>query len=178
MLPLLLSTPWISASCNEIMGSRMEQLRLKWLSGLSEDEIAQLPRVKIVTDGSCIGNPGPGGWAAILIYGKHRKEISGHLPGTTNNRAEFLAVLEGIKALRQPCGIEIVTDSSLVRGCLVQGWRRKNAILRAIAESIEDVIRCNGHALLDVALVRGHAGDRLNERADRLAQEAAHETSH
>jgi ribonuclease HI len=74
-----------------------------------------MKKVRLVTDGACKGNPGPGGWAAILIYGPHRKELVGSEPHTTNNRMELKAAIEGLRALKEPCEVEIVTDSEYLK---------------------------------------------------------------
>jgi ribonuclease HI len=70
-----------------------------------------LKHVQLITDGACLGNPGPGGWACILRYNHHRRELVGSEPHTTNNRMELTAVIEGLKAVREPCSAEVVTDS-------------------------------------------------------------------
>jgi ribonuclease HI len=70
-----------------------------------------MKRVQLITDGACVGNPGPGGWAYILRYGEHKREMSGSEPATTNNRMELRAAIEGMRALREPCEVEVVTDS-------------------------------------------------------------------
>ena len=84
-------------------------------------------KVRLITDGSCLGNPGPGGWAAILKYGDRAKELCGHEPETTNNRMELTAALEGLKALQEPCEVEVKTDSEYVKNGItkwVAGWKR------------------------------------------------------
>ena len=80
--------------------------------------------VTIYTDGACSGNPGPGGWGTILLYGEHRKEMSGGEPDTTNNRMELTAVIRGLEALKEPCQVELYSDSKYVIDALEKGWAR------------------------------------------------------
>ena len=90
--------------------------------------------VTLYTDGACSGNPGPGGWAAILLYGNHKKELSGGEKNTTNNRMELTGVIEGLRALNQPCIVELYSDSKYVIDALEKGWAvgwRKREIGRA-----------------------------------------------
>ena len=134
--------------------------------------------VHIYTDGACSHNPGPGGWGAILIYGKHRKEISGGETLTTNNRMELMAAIAALEALRRPARVELHTDSEYVRNGISQwlaGWKR-NGWRTAAREPVKN------HDLwqrLDNAQaghqvrwhwLRGHAGHPENERADQLAR--------
>lgn len=134
--------------------------------------------VVIFTDGSCRGNPGPGGWGAILIFGAAEREIFGGDPMTTNNRMELTAAIEALDALKRPCRVELHTDSQYVRNGIVQwlslwkarGWRTtsKGAVKN------EDLWRRLDEARLrhevDWRWVKGHAGHPLNERADALAR--------
>lgn len=141
--------------------------------------------VTIYTDGGCIGNPGPGGWAAILRYGEHEKELSGRFRETTNNRMEMRAAIEALEALKRPCQVEIYTDSSYLRNGITQwvhGWQRngwrtgdkkpvKNQDLwRRLLAAIERHRPAGG---VHWCWTKGHAGDALNERADELANGAA-----
>ncbi len=139
------------------------------------------PRIEISTDGACLGNPGPGGWGAILRAGQHEKELSGAEPDTTNNRMELTAAIRALEALKQPSRVDLRTDSTYVRNGIMSwvanwqrnGWRTsakqpvKNADLWR-----ELVAACERH---DVTWhwVKGHAGDRDNEIADKLASAAA-----
>ncbi|GGF80776.1 ribonuclease HI [Alteromonas lipolytica] len=142
--------------------------------------MAQQP-VHIYTDGSCLGNPGPGGYGAILIYGKHRKEISEGFTLTTNNRMELLATIEALNLLTKPCQVELTTDSQYVKNGInqwIHNWRRngwrtkdkkpvKNADLwQALDEAIKPH-EVNWH------WVKGHSGHPENERCDDLARSAA-----
>ena len=142
--------------------------------------------VIIYTDGGCFPNPGNGGWSAILRYGEHGKELSGRLRNTTNNRMEMLAAISALEALTRPCRVEIFTDSEYLRNGVtqwVQGWQRRNWLtadkkpvknrdlwIRLLA-AIERHQSAGG---VQWSWTRGHAGDPLNERADQLANEAAH----
>ena len=123
-------------------------------------------KTMIVVDGSCSGNPGPGGWAAILRHGEAERVITGGAAMTTNNRMELTAVIAGLRALKRPCEVVVVTDSEYVRLALTDGVMRANGDLVAEARRL-----AAGHAI-EVQRVAGHAGHALNERADRLAVEA------
>lgn len=142
--------------------------------------------VLLVTDGACIGNPGPGGWACILRFGTHRKELFGSEPHTTNNRMELRAVIEGLKALREPCAVTVITDSQYVKNGITQwlenwkshGWRKK----KKGESGTRDVLNRDLWEELDAAAarhrvewewVKGHAGHEENIRCDRLALSAA-----
>ena len=137
------------------------------------------PAVKIYTDGSCWGNPGPGGWAAILITPGHRKEINGAEPQTTNNRMEITAALEALKALNQPSVVQLFTDSSYlvnaatewIPGWKARGWKRKDGVLLN-ADLWQELDREMARHEINWTWVKGHAGNRYNERADELANKA------
>ena len=137
------------------------------------------PAVKIYTDGACWGNPGPGGWAAILITPGHRKEINGAEPQTTNNRMEITAALEGLKALNQPSVVQLFTDSSYlvnaatawIPGWKARGWKRKDGVLLN-ADLWQELDREMARHEINWTWVKGHAGNRYNERADELANRA------
>ncbi|WP_417451358.1 ribonuclease HI [Kordiimonas sp.] len=135
--------------------------------------------VEIYTDGACSGNPGPGGWGALLLYGDHEKELTGGEMATTNNRMELTAAIEALNALSRPCHVMLHTDSTYVRdgitkwihGWKAKGWRTaakkpvKNADLWQALDSA--VTRHD----IDWIWVKGHAGDPGNERADALANQ-------
>lgn len=129
------------------------------------------PDVVLAADGACSGNPGPGGWGAILVCQGREDELSGFEPMTTNNQMELTAVLEGLKALRKPCRVTVLTDSQNVVGWLSLNWKRNDAKIRALVEQIEALARAVGHTLV-FQKVPGHAGHALNERVDRLARRA------
>jgi len=140
-------------------------------------------RVEIFTDGACKGNPGPGGWGAVIRAGTHEKEISGGEPLTTNNRMELLAAIRALEALNRPCQVTLYTDSIYLRDGItkwIHGWRR-NGWRTADKKPVKNADLWQ--ALIDAAAphevewhwVRGHAGHPENERADRLACAAAAE---
>lgn len=137
------------------------------------------PNVTIYTDGSCQGNPGPGGWAAILKYGKHEREISGGEKDTTNNRMELRAALEALRALTEPCQVTLLTDSEYLKKGITlwmpnwkrRNWRRKGGKLANVdlwMKLDEEIQRHEIHW----RWVRGHAGNVMNERVDKLAKNA------
>lgn len=123
------------------------------------------------TDGASSGNPGPGGWAAVLVFGKHYKELSGGAAHTTNNRMELTAVLKAVEALKQPATLLVHTDSELTIHLVSGRWKRRDATLRALCEEIEGLAKEKG-VTLRFKKVKGHAGVELNERADALARAA------
>ena len=143
------------------------------------------PQVVIYTDGACSGNPGPGGWGAILLSGAaHRKEIAGGELATTNNRMELMAAIQALEALKKPCRVELHTDSLYVMKGIsewIHGWKRrgwKTADNKAVKN--DDLWRRldEARARHDVnwRWVKGHAGHELNERADELACQGLKQT--
>jgi ribonuclease HI len=141
--------------------------------------MSDLPKVIIYTDGACVPNPGPGGWGALVRFGVHEKTLSGGAPATTNNRMELTAAIEALKSLNRACQVELYTDSEYLKRGVTEwlpnwrwrGWKRKGGALANI-----DLWQA-----LDAALtlhrvtwhwVRGHAGEKDNERVDRLANAA------
>ena len=140
-----------------------------------------LPRIEIFTDGACSGNPGPGGWAAILRAGEHEKEISGGERLTTNNRMELMAAIKGLDALKNPSAVTLYTDSKYVMDGLTQwlprwkanGWKTadkkpvKNVDLWQALDAA-----ASRHHKVEWQWVRGHSGHPENERADALARGA------
>ena len=138
--------------------------------------------IVLYTDGACSGNPGPGGYGAVLRYGKSRKELSGGFRKTTNNRMELLAVIEGLEALREPREVTIFSDSKYIVDAVNKGWARRwraNDWRRNKREKAENSdLWARLMTLLDThktkfRWVKGHAGNPGNERADRLAVAAA-----
>ena len=123
-------------------------------------------KTMIVVDGSCSGNPGPGGWAAILRHGEAERVITGGAAMTTNNRMELTAVIAGLRALKRPCEVVVVTDSEYVRLALTDGKMKANGDL------VEEARRLAAGHTIEVQRVEGHAGHALHEQADRLAVEA------
>ena len=140
-----------------------------------------LPTVEIYTDGGCKPNPGAGGWGAVLISGMHTKEISGGDPATTNNRMELTAAISALRLLKQPCCIELHTDSQYLRrgitewidGWQAHGWRKANGQPVENADLWQQLLECAASHQVEWLWVKGHRGHPLNERADRLAREAA-----
>ena len=138
-----------------------------------------MSRVTIYTDGACSGNPGPGGWGALLMFAESKKELSGGEAETTNNRMELTAAIEGLKALTRNCQVDLYTDSTYVKDGITKwihnwkrnGWRNaakkpvKNADLWQILDNLAQDQDVTWH------WVRGHDGDPGNERADQLANE-------
>ena len=138
------------------------------------------PRVIIHTDGACSGNPGPGGWGAILSFGDREKELKGSEAHTTNNRMELIGAIAALEALKRPCSVDLYTDSQYLRGGItgwINGWKR-NGWRTADKKPVKNV---DFWQRLDAALkqhdvrwhwVQGHAGHAMNERADQLARDA------
>ena len=143
--------------------------------------MTELTKIEIFTDGACKGNPGPGGWGAVIRAGKTERELSGGEKLTTNNRMEMTAAIEGLNALKRPCHVTLSTDSRYVMDGLtkwIKGWQR-NGWRTADKKPVKNADLWQ--ALLDAAAphridwqwVKGHAGHPENERADRLASNAA-----
>ena len=141
--------------------------------------------VTIYTDGACSGNPGPGGWGAILMYGPHSRELSGGEAATTNNRMELTAVIEGLSALKEPCDVTLTSDSKYVLDAIEKGWARswkRNGWRKADKKpALNADLWDRLLTLLDIhtvrlVWVRGHQGHPENERCDQLAvaQSKAH----
>jgi ribonuclease HI len=140
------------------------------------------PEVVIYTDGACSGNPGPGGWAAVLRYGDHEREISGGEGHTTNQRMELRAAVEGLRALTRPCRVRLHSDSAYLVNCFRQRWSDnwiKNGWMTRAKTPVgnrdlwEELIRLNETHDVEWIKVAGHSGDPLNERCDLLARQAA-----
>ena len=135
-------------------------------------------KVEIYTDGACSGNPGPGGWGALLRYGDHEKELNGGEAGTTNNRMEMMAVIESLRALTKSCDVDLYTDSTYVMdgvtkwmdGWKAKGWKnasKKPVKNRDLWERIDSEIQRHK---VTWHWVKGHDGHPENERADELAR--------
>ncbi|NWG86804.1 MAG: ribonuclease HI [Hydrogenophilaceae bacterium] len=135
--------------------------------------------VDLYTDGACKGNPGPGGWGALLRFGDHEKELFGGEPGTTNNRMELTAVIEGLRALKRGCKVRVHTDSQYVQKGIsewLQNWRRrgwrtsegKPVKNQDLWQALDEL--ASGHEV-EWHWVKGHAGHPQNERADALANQ-------
>ena len=144
-----------------------------------------MKKIQLITDGACLGNPGPGGWAAILRYADRTREMFGSAPHTTNNRMELTAAIEGLRAIKEPCEVEVITDSEYVKNGITQwihGWKRRNWI----KSDKKPVLNADLWRDLDAEVARhktqwtwtkGHASHDDNNRADELANMAAREQS-
>ncbi len=144
-----------------------------------------MKHVQLITDGACLGNPGPGGWAYILRFGKHKREQFGSASKTTNNRMELRAAIEGLTALREDCEVEVVTDSEYLKNGItawIQNWKRRGWITSAK----KPVLNKDLWQALDEQAMRhkatwiwtkGHASHADNNRCDELATRAAREQS-
>ena len=140
-------------------------------------------QIQLITDGACLGNPGRGGWAAILRYGANKKEIFGCEAHTTNNRMELTAAIEGLRTLKEKCEVEVITDSEYLKNGITQwieGWKKRNWITSAK----KPVLNRDLWEQLDAQVARhttkwswtkGHASHEDNNRADELASLAARE---
>jgi len=139
--------------------------------------MAELPKVEIFTDGACKGNPGPGGWGAVLRSNGKERELSGGESPTTNNRMELMAAIQALNALKKPCHVQLWTDSNYVRDGItkwIHGWRRngwKTADRKPVknAELWQALLDASEPHRIEWHWVKGHAGHPENERADQLA---------
>ena len=140
-----------------------------------------MKQVEIFTDGACKGNPGPGGWGAVLRTGKTEKELSGSAADTTNNRMELTAVIEALRALKSPCEVALHTDSRYVIDGITKwifGWQKngwKNAAKKPVLniDLWQALLEAKREHKVSWIWVKGHAGHPENERADKLASDAA-----
>ena len=151
--------------------------------------MTDMPDVTIYTDGGASPNPGPGGWGAVLIFGAHEKELSGGELDTTNNRMELTAAIEALRALKKPCRVTLFTDSVYLKSGITSwlanwvrsGWRtsnRKPVKNRDLWQALDEAAARHE---IDWRWVKGHSGNRLNNRVDRLVGKAraqfVHDTS-
>jgi ribonuclease HI len=142
-------------------------------------------KVRLITDGACLGNPGPGGWAAILRYGDKKKEIFGSEPHTTNNRMELRAAIEGLRALKEGCEVEVVTDSEYLKNGIttwIHGWKRKGWVTAAKKPVVnqdlwKDLEEQASRHKTQWSWTKGHASHADNNRCDELASAAARDQS-
>ncbi|MGE0883065.1 MAG: ribonuclease HI [Blastocatellales bacterium] len=144
--------------------------------------MSELKQVVIYTDGACSGNPGPGGYGAVLLFNGHRKELSGGFRRTTNNRMELLGAIEALRALKESCSVKLHTDSQYIVNAIEKGWAKRwqaNGWMRNKKEKAVNpdlweqlLTLCQQHKV-EFVWVRGHNGDKENERCDRLAVAAA-----
>lgn len=141
-------------------------------------------RVTLYTDGACSGNPGAGGWGAILIYGEHRREFSGGEPQTTNNRMELTAVIEGLMKLKFPCRVDVYSDSAYTVNGFLQGWVygwEKMGWKKADKKPVlnddlwKQLLALTREHEVTFHKVKGHADNPLNNRCDELARGAIDE---
>jgi ribonuclease HI len=142
-----------------------------------------LKHVQLVTDGACKGNPGKGGWACILRFGEHKREVFGSSPHTTNNRMELAAAIEGLKRLKERCSVEIITDSEYLKNGMmkwIQGWKRngwktsekKPVVNQDLWMQLDELV--SRHEI-HWTWTKGHAAHEDNNRCDELASRAASE---
>lgn len=142
-----------------------------------------MKHVQLITDGACLGNPGPGGWACILRYGDHKREMYGSEPATTNNRMELTAAIEGLRALREPCEVEVVTDSEYLKNGITKwihgwkhnGWRtssKKPVVNQDLWKELDQLVAKHK---IRWTWTKGHASHADNNRCDELATKAARE---
>nr|WP_183323960.1 ribonuclease HI [Halomonas cerina] len=142
-----------------------------------------MPEVTIYTDGACRGNPGPGGWGALLVSGRHQKPLKGHEARTTNNRMELMAALMSLRELKRPCRVALWTDSEYLRrgitewihGWLQRDWRTASRKSVKNAELWRELYEETHRHRIVWHWVKGHSGHPGNERADKLANEAIDE---
>ncbi|HYG57796.1 MAG TPA: ribonuclease HI, partial [Symbiobacteriaceae bacterium] len=133
------------------------------------------------TDGACSGNPGPGGWGAILMYGEHRRELSGYDPATTNNRMELMAAIEALRALKRPCAVKLYSDSAYLVNAFMQNWLgnwQRNGWVNSKKEPVEnqdlwrELLALARTHRIAWTKVKGHADNVYNNRCDELARSA------
>lgn len=144
---------------------------------MSSDNTSEI--VEIYTDGACSGNPGPGGWGALLLYGEHEKEITGGEFETTNNRMELMAAIEALNVLKRSCKVHLYTDSTYVKNGItewIEGWKAKGwktAAKKPVknADLWQALDTAAARHDIDWRWVKGHAGNPENERADALANQ-------
>ena len=137
-----------------------------------------MKKVVLYTDGACSGNPGPGGYGAVLIYGGVEKEIFGGEKSTTNNKMELMAVIKGLEALKEPCEVEVYSDSAYIVNAIEQGWIeswKKNGWRKADKKPVKNVdlweklLELMEKHSVTFNKVKGHADDEYNNRCDRIA---------
>ena len=137
-----------------------------------------MKKVVLYTDGACSGNPGPGGYGAVLIYGGVEKEIFGGKKSTTNNKMEMMAVIKGLEALKEPCEVEVYSDSAYIVNAIEQGWIeswKKNGWRKADKKPVKNVdlweklLELMEKHSVTFNKVKGHADDEYNNRCDRIA---------
>lgn len=140
-----------------------------------------MQHLHLYSDGACSGNPGPGGWGCILVYGKTERHLSGYDEHTTNNRMEMMAIVKGLEGLQRPCHLTIVTDSQYVKNAFTEGWLEKwqrNNWKTANRDPVKNkdlwlqlLLLCSKHTV-SWQWVKGHSGHIYNEQCDELARAA------
>lgn len=140
-----------------------------------------MKKVEIYTDGACSGNPGPGGWGAVLIYGERKVELSGFERDTTNNKMELTAPIEALNKLKEPCSVNLYSDSAYLINAFKQGWldkwikngwkRNKNEEVKNLELWIE-LVRLSKYHTIEWIKVKGHADNEYNNLCDKLATDA------
>jgi len=153
---------------------------------LSSPEIKPLKQVTLYTDGGCDPNPGPGGYGVVLLFGVHRKELSGGFRLTTNNRMEITAAIQGLDALKEPCQVKLYSDSEYLVNAISKGWVKRWKKRGWMRNSKDEALNpdlwerllglCDKHQVTFVWL-KGHAGTSENERCDQLCREARKQKS-
>ncbi len=142
--------------------------------------------ITIYTDGACSGNPGKGGWGALLMYGDTRKEISGYDPATTNNRMEMLAAIRALETLKEPCRVDLYSDSAYLVNAMNQGWLKrwlKNGWKTASKKPVEnielwqEIVKLTTLHSVTFHKVKGHSDNPYNNRCDELARLAIKDNS-
>lgn len=148
--------------------------------------MARRKAVDIYTDGACSGNPGIGGWAAVLLYNGHKKEISGAEANTTNNRMELTAIIEGLKMLKEPCNVTVYSDSAYsvepfiknwISGWIARGWRTASKDEVKNIDLWQELLSLKQVHDVKFIKVKGHADNELNNRCDELARAAIKQLS-
>ena len=144
----------------------------------NNSEGEHMKEVTLYTDGACSGNPGPGGWGAILVYMNYKKEMSGGEKETTNNRMELMAAIEGLSALKEPCKVKLVSDSKYLidglskgwaRSWRSKGWKKSDGKQALNIELWEKLLELEDYHDIEYEWVKGHAGHPYNERCDEMA---------
>lgn len=133
--------------------------------------------VRLYSDGSCLNNPGVGAWACILEYNGHEREMSNYDLNTTNNRMELMGVISGLEALKEPCRVEVYTDSSYVVNAFnkhwIENWVKAGIAKRKNGDLWQRLLNASSNHLVEYNWIRGHAGHPYNERCDKIANSLA-----
>ena len=169
---------WTRLNCACVFFERLLTAPVRRLKKIIKRKQQKMKTVTIYTDGACSGNPGPGGWGAILMYGAHKKELSGGEASTTNNRMELTAVISALELLKEPCAVELWSDSKYVIDALdkgwAKGWRAKGWVKSDKKPALNPDLWARLLDLCEIHTVRthwvkGHAENEYNNRCDELA---------